>query len=214
MWGENMRDRYYVMIAGIGGQGTVLLSRIIGDAALLKGLHVRIGETYGAAMRGGAVHSHVKIGKEVYSPLLMEDQADALLALEPLEGLRRGLLYLKPGGIVVLNTRVIYPIDVNVGAADYPSIDVIINSLKRLGASRMVVHDFTALAEKAGSSRVMNVAVLGAFARLIEGTDAPIDKDPLIEAIKSRVPARWLEVNLKAFELGYKVADEYLRKGK
>ena len=209
-----MRDRYYIMIAGIGGQGTVLLSRIIGDAALMKGLHVRIGETYGAAMRGGAVHSHVKIGKEVHSPLLMEDEADALLALEPLEGLRRGLLYLKPGGIVVLNTRKVYPIDVNFGAADYPAIEDIVKSLYRLGASIVVVHDFTELAEKAGSARTMNVAVLGAFARLIEGTDAPLDKETLLEAVKGRVPSKWLEANIKAFQMGYEVAEKQLKERK
>lgn len=201
---------YYVMIAGVGGQGSVLLSRIIGDAALMKGLSVRIGETFGAAQRGGAVHSHVRIGKEVYGPLLMEDDADALLALEPLEGLRRGLPYLKPGAVVVINTRKVFPIDVNVGAAEYPDVGSIIESLKKLGG-KVFAYDFTALAEEAGTSKAMNIAVLGAYARMIEGLNTPFDKETLLEAMKGRVPKRWLEANIKAFELGYKVADENLK---
>ncbi len=205
------RDEYYVMVAGVGGQGTVLLSRIIGDAALMKGYHVRIGETFGAAMRGGSVHSHIRIGKEVLSPLLLEDEADALLAIEPLEGLRRAVVYLKPGGVAVLNTRKIFPIDVNFGVARYPKIEEIIEAFNKLGAV-FVYGDFTKLAEKAGTSRATNVAVLGAYARLIEGTDAPFDKETLIEAVKGRVPSKWLEANLKAFESGYKLADEQLKK--
>jgi len=201
---------YYIMIAGVGGQGTVMLSRIIGDAALMRGLHVRIGETYGAAMRGGAVHSHVKVGEEVHSPLLMEDEADALLALEPLEGLRRGLTYLKPEGVVVINTRRVYPIDVNVGVAVYPPVDRIVDALRRLGGV-VVAHDFTALAEKAGTSRAMNVAVLGAFSRVIEGAETPFDREVLVEAMKKRIPKRWVEVNVKAFNMGYEVADRALK---
>ncbi len=206
-----MVDYYYIMIAGVGGQGSVLLSRILGDAALRNGYSVRIGETFGAAMRGGSVHSHVRIGKEVYSPLLLEDDAHALLALEPLEGLRRGLLYLREGGIAVVNTRKLYPIDVNVGVASYPPVDKIIEALRKLGAL-VIEHDFTELAEKAGNARAMNIAVLGAYARLIEEAEAPFTKEDLFEAMKSRVPARWLEVNIKAFELGYEVASKKLRK--
>jgi len=209
-----MDRNYYVMIAGVGGQGSVLLSRIIGDAALMKGLSVRIGETFGAAQRGGAVHSHVRIGKEIYGPLLMEDEADALLALEPLEGLRRGLLYLKPGSIAVVNTRKVYPIDVNVGAAEYPSIESIINALKRLGG-KVIYHDFTGLAEKAGTARAMNIAVLGAYARMIEEDKdgVPFDKSTLLEAMKGRVPKRWLDANIKAFQKGYEIANDMIRKG-
>ncbi len=202
---------YYLMIAGVGGQGSVLLSRIIGDAALRKGLSVRIGETFGAAQRGGAVHSHVRIGKEVYGPLLMEDEADALLALEPLEGLRRGLTYLKPDGVVVVNTRKVFPIDVNVGAAEYPQVDAIVEALKKLGGV-VVAHDFTELADEAGTTRAMNVAVLGAYARVIEDRETPFTKEDLVEAVKGRVPKRWLEANLKAFQLGYEIADKSLKR--
>jgi indolepyruvate ferredoxin oxidoreductase beta subunit len=208
-----MVDYYYLMIAGVGGQGSVLLSRIIGDAALKKGLNVRIGETFGAAMRGGAVHSHVRIGKDVLSPLLLEDEADALLALEPLEGLRRGLIYLKPTGVVVVNTRKIYPIDVNVGAAEYSPVERVIEALKKLGGE-VIAYDFTSLAEQAGTSRAMNIAVLGAYARLIEGRESPFSREDLLEAMKNRVPKAWLEANIKAFELGYEVADKLLKEKK
>ncbi|RLG85017.1 MAG: indolepyruvate ferredoxin oxidoreductase subunit beta [Thermoprotei archaeon] len=204
---------YNIMIAGVGGQGTVLLSRMIGDAAIKLGLKVRIGETFGAAMRGGAVHSHVRVGPEVYGPLLLEDEADALLALEPLEGLRRGLKYLKPDGIAIVNTRKVYPVDVNVGAAKYPDVNDIINALKKL-TKVVLAFDATEVAERIGDPRVMNVVVLGAFAKFSEVTGAPFNKEVLLEAVKGRVPARALEANIKAFEEGYKIATEFIEKNK
>ncbi|MEO3993964.1 MAG: indolepyruvate oxidoreductase subunit beta, partial [Desulfurococcaceae archaeon TW002] len=177
---------YHIMIAGVGGQGNLLLSRIIGDAAIYKGLKVRLGETFGAAQRGGSVHSHVRIGKEVYGPLILEDEADALLALEPLEGLRRGLQYLRKGGLVVLNTRKINSLDINVGIAEYPSIEDIIESFRKLG-TRIIYHDFTKIAEEIGHPRLMNVVVLGAFAGVAEG-EFPLTAEDLKIAIKNRVP--------------------------
>lgn len=192
---------YHIMIAGVGGQGNLLLSRIIGDAALSKGLRVRLGETFGAAQRGGSVHSHVRIGKEVYGPLMLEDEADALLALEPLEGLRRGVQYLKEGGIVVLNTRKVNSIDVNVGVARYPSVEEIISSFKKLKA-RIIYHDFTKIAEEVGSPRLMNVVMLGAFAGVAEN-ELPFAVEDLRAAVRNRVPSRWIELNLSAFDKGY-----------
>jgi len=192
---------YHIMIAGVGGQGNLLLSRIIGDAALSKGLRVRLGETFGAAQRGGSVHSHVRIGREVYGPLMLEDEADALLALEPLEGLRRGVQYLREGGLAILNTRKVSSIDVNVGVAEYPSIEEIIESLRKLNA-RVVYHDFTKIAEDVGSPRLMNVVVLGAFAGVAE-SELPFTVEDLKTAIRNRVPQRWVELNLRAFDAGY-----------
>ena len=205
------RMDYNIMIAGVGGQGTVLLSRIIGDAALKLGLRVRIGETFGAAMRGGAVHSHVRIGPNVYGPLLLEDEADALLALEPLEGLRRGVKYLKSDGIAIVNTRKLYPIDVNVGVAEYPNIEDIINALEKL-AKLVIAFDATKVAEELGEPRVMNVVVLGAFAKVIENENTPFNKEVLLEAVKGRVPRRTIEVNVKTFWKGYEIASKLLKK--
>ncbi|MGC8975153.1 MAG: indolepyruvate oxidoreductase subunit beta [Thermoprotei archaeon] len=198
---------YHVMIAGVGGQGNLLLSRIIGDAALSKGLRVRLGETFGAAQRGGSVHSHVRIGKEVYGPLMLEDEADALLALEPLEGLRRGVQYLREGGLVILNTRKVSPVDVNVGVAEYPSIDSIIESFKKLRA-KIIYHDFTKIAEGVGSPRLMNVVILGVFAGAAEN-ELPFTTEDLKTAINARVPPRWVDLNLRAFDKGYEFSKSY-----
>ncbi len=198
---------YHVMIAGVGGQGNLLLSRIIGDAALSKGLRVRLGETFGAAQRGGSVHSHVRIGKEVYGPLMLEDEADALLALEPLEGLRRGVQYLREGGLVILNTRKVSPVDVNVGVAEYPSIDSIIESFKKLRA-KIIYHDFTKIAEEVGSPRLMNVVILGVFAGAAEN-ELPFTTEDLKTAINARVPPRWVDLNLRAFDKGYEFSKSY-----
>ena len=204
-----MRKNYNIMIAGVGGQGTVLLSRIIGDAAIKLGLRVRIGETFGAAMRGGAVHSHVRVGEEVYGPLLLEDEADALLALEPLEGLRRGVRYLKPDGVAIVNTRRVFPMDVNIGVAEYPEIGDVIKALEKL-CNMVLAFDATSIAEEIGEPRTMNVVMLGAFARVIEELDTPFTKEALRDAVAGRVPPRTIEVNLKAFDRGYKVAGEIL----
>jgi len=203
------RKNYNIMIAGVGGQGTVLLSRIIGDAAIKLDLKVRIGETFGAAMRGGSVHSHVRVGEEVYGPLLLEDEADVLLALEPLEGLRRGVRYLKPDGIAIVNTRRVFPMDVNIGVAEYPKVEEIINALKRL-CKMVLAFEATSIAEELGEPRTMNVVVLGAFARVAEETEAPFTKDVLREAVKGRVPPKTIDVNLKAFDRGYKIVEEIL----
>jgi len=205
----NKRKNYNLMIAGVGGQGTVLLSRIIGDAAIKLGLKVRIGETFGAAMRGGAVHSHLRIGEEIYGPLLLEDEADALLALEPLEGLRRGVIYLKPDGIAIVNTRRVFPVDVNIGVARYPDVDQIVDAVKKL-CKLVIKFDATSVAEELGDPRVMNVVVLGAFARVGEEVESPFNKEVLKEAVAGRVPPKTVEVNLRAFDRGYKIADEIL----
>src|SRR3990170_1844510 len=96
-----------LIVAGVGGQGSVLASHIVADAAVRAGLKARVGETFGAAMRGGAVSSHIRIGEDVQGPLVAEDKLDILIALEPLEGLRIGVKYLSPTGIAILNTKAV-----------------------------------------------------------------------------------------------------------
>jgi len=169
-----------------------------------------LGETFGAAQRGGSVHSHVRIGREVYGPLMLEDEADALLALEPLEGLRRGVQYLREGGLAILNTRKVSSIDVNVGVAEYPSIEEIIESFRKLKA-RIVYYDFTKIAEEIGSPRLMNVVVLGVFAGIAE-RELPFTLEDLKTAIRGRVPQRWVELNLRAFDVGYEFSKNYIMK--
>jgi len=189
-----------LIIAGVGGQGSVLASHLVAMAAIRDGLHARVGETFGAAMRGGAVASHVRFGKEVYSPLISKDGAEIILALEPLEGLRNSVKYLREGGLLLTNTRTWSPTDVNIGLAEYPDMKTIEEAVKKLGG-RAIAIDATSLAQKAGNVRTMNVVMLGALA----GTGKlPVSTESLKQVIRENVPRGTEEVNLRAFELGLK----------
>lgn len=197
-----------LIVAGVGGQGSILASHIIAEAAILgaeKGgaagvpgnFQVRVGETFGAAMRGGAVASHVRIG-DVHGPLVGKGQADMILALEPLEGLRIGIEYVKPGGVAILNNDPFHPVDVKIGAARYPSLAEISQGLTELG-SVVAVLEATKLALEAGTAKAMNVVMLGAA--YASGL-FPFSEQVMLEALRGRVPPKFLDVNLKAFSLG------------
>jgi len=189
-----------LIIAGVGGQGSVLASHLVAMAAIRDGLHARVGETFGAAMRGGAVASHVRLGKEIHSPLISKDGAEIILALEPLEGLRNSVKYLREGGLLLTNTRAWSPTDVNIGLAEYPDMKTIEGAVKKLGG-RAIIIDATSLAQKAGNVRAMNVVMLGALA----GTGKlPMSTESLKQVIRENVPRGTEEVNLRAFELGLK----------
>jgi indolepyruvate ferredoxin oxidoreductase beta subunit len=190
--------KFNLIVCGVGGQGSILSSRIIADAAIKKGYEVRVGETFGAAMRGGSVSSHVKIG-DIHSPLVAHDSADVILSMEPLESLRVSVDFLAPEGVVISDIRPWFPVDTNAGGAIYPSNDEIITELKKLGKE---VHflDAAALATKAGHPRTTNIVLIGALAALGK---LPIESDYLIEAIKDRVPPKTIKVNIKAFQLGF-----------
>ena len=193
-----------IIVAGVGGQGSILASHILAEAAILAGsgsperVNVRVGETFGAAMRGGAVASHVRIGKGVYGPLVSRGQADMVIALEPLEGLRIAVEYISTGGITLLNEERVPPVDVKIGAVRYPDIGEIRAALEDLGATVKVVAG-NRLAEQAGTAKALNIVMLGAaFGCGI----LPFSEQILLEAIKRRVPERFMDANLKAFQLG------------
>jgi indolepyruvate ferredoxin oxidoreductase, beta subunit len=195
-----------VIVTGVGGQGSILASHILAEAAILaeseypggEKVNVRVGETFGAAMRGGAVASHVRFGRGVYGPLVGRGQADMVIALEPLEGLRIAVEYIKEGGVVLLNEERIPPVDVKIGAVRYPEIPEIKAALEQLGASVRVVAG-SRLAEQAGTAKAVNIVMLGAaFGSGI----LPFGEEILLEAIKRRVPQRFLDANLEAFKLG------------
>jgi len=189
-----------LIIAGVGGQGSVRASHIVGIAAIQEGLRARVGETFGAAMRGGAVASHVRIGKGVFAPLVAKDGAEIVLALEPLEGLRNAVKFLAKGGLLLTNTHAWMPVDVNIGRAEYPSLEAIKGAVEKLGAE-VVAIDATSLAQQAGNVRTMNVVMLGALA----GTGKlPISVETLKEIVRENVPPKTIEANLRAFELGFK----------
>ena len=159
-------------------------------------------------MRGGSVASHVKIGSDIYSPLIPEDKADVILGLEPLETLRVGVNYIAPGGVVIMNIRKYESINVKTGQAEYPSISDITDSFKKLNAN-VITLDATKIAFKSGTAKAMNVVMLGALASLPKN---PVPRKILEEVIKDRVPAKTIEVNLKAFELGFNKVSEDLRR--
>ena len=193
-----------LIIAGVGGQGSVLASHLVAMAAIRDGLHARVGETFGAAMRGGSVASHIRLGKEVHSPLISKDGADVILALEPLEGLRNSVRYLREDGLLLTNTRAWSPTDVNIGLAKYPDMKTIEKSVKKLGG-RAIIIDATSLAQRAGNVRTMNVVMLGALA----GTGKlPVSIESLKQVIRENVPKGTEEVNLRAFGLGLRAVQQ------
>ena len=200
-------DEVNLIIAGVGGQGSVLASHLVAMAAIEEGLHARVGETFGAAMRGGSVASHVRIGKNVFAPLVPEGGAEIVVALEPLEGLRNAVKYLAKGGLLLTNTRPLTPVDVNIGRAEYPSMEAIEEGVKKLGG-RVIAIDATSLAQQAGNVRTVNVVMLGALAG---AGGLPISVESLKRVIRENVPKGTEDVNLRAFELGLNAVREGLR---
>jgi indolepyruvate ferredoxin oxidoreductase beta subunit len=194
---KNIRE-FNMIVAGVGGQGSVLASHIVAEAAVSLGLKVRVGETFGASQRGGKVHSHVRIGEDVYGPLCTERSLDILVGLEPNETLRLAIPYVNKDTYIVTNTHKVPSMDVNIGADEYPQIDQIVDDLRKL--SKMVVaFDATDLAVAAGNPQTMNVVMLGALA---SSGRLPYESDVLREAVIQRVPPRTRDVNVKAFTLG------------
>ncbi len=183
-----------VMIVGVGGQGTLLASRILGSALLRCGYQVKLSEVHGMSQRGGSVVTYVKYGDTIASPIIEKGEADMILAFEQLEA-ARWLSYMKPEGKVVVNTQKIDPMSVVIGDAVYP--DGVIDAIKAAGADVLEI-DALPVAEQAGSSKAVNVVLIGAMARCTD-----IDKAVWLEAVKECVPAKFLDLNVKAFELGY-----------
>ncbi|MBS7262745.1 MAG: indolepyruvate oxidoreductase subunit beta [Eubacteriales bacterium] len=181
-----------IIICGVGGQGTLLTSRILGHVAMSAGLDVKLSEVHGMSQRGGSVVTYVRMGDGIASPLIEKGGADMIIAFEELEAVRY-LPYLKKNGHVVVNTNRILPMPVITGAAAYPE-----NLMEILtAAAEVTAVDAQALAEKAGSVRSVNVALLGAAARQFSFTPQQWQ-----EAIRSCVPAKTVEKNLLAFAYG------------
>ena len=188
-----MADSKNIMIVGVGGQGTLLASRILGNVIIDQGFDVKVSEVHGMSQRGGSVVTYVKYGEKVASPIIDKSEADIILAFERLEALR-ALPFLKKGGKMIVNDRAISPMPVITGAAEYP--EGIIDTLKK--NADVVSLDALEIAEKAGSIKAVNVVLIGVLAK---STDIPYDA--WVETIKKTVPEKFLEINLKAFELGF-----------
>lgn len=182
------------MIVGVGGQGTLLASRILGEVLTSEGFDVKVSEVHGMSQRGGSVVTYVKYGAKVFSPIIDRGEADIILAFEQLEA-ARWISYLKPNGKLILNTQKIAPMSVVTGGAGYP--DGIIADLEDSGAD-VTSLDALELAVAAGSAKAVNVVLIGAMAAKTE-----ISKETWLSAVKSTVPPKFLELNIKAFESGY-----------
>ena len=183
-----------IMICGVGGQGSLLASRILGNTFLSQGYDVKVSEVHGMSQRGGSVVTYVKYGEKVDSPVICRGEADFLLSFELCEA-ARWLPYLKKDGIVVTSTQEIMPMPVIIGAAEYPAD--IEAKIKAQGVKLMSA-DALALAEECGTSKAANVVLIGMFAK-----HSDIPKEEYIKAIKASVPAKFLDLNLEAFEKGY-----------
>jgi indolepyruvate ferredoxin oxidoreductase beta subunit len=195
-------DVFNLIVAGVGGQGSILASHIIAEAAVKSGLKVRVGETFGAAQRGGKVHSNVRLGEGVYGPLCPEGSLDVLIGLEPNETLRLAVKYASPRTLVITNTRPVPSMDVNIGAERYPDVEDIVEGLEEISGG-VVAFDATMLALEAGNERTMNVVLLGALAATKK---LPFDEEYLKEAIRERVPPKTIETNNIAYDKGYKIS--------
>lgn len=191
---SDMNEGKSVIIVGVGGQGTLLASRILGNAMMNEGYDVKVSEVHGMSQRGGSVVTYVRWGKEVASPVIETGEADVVLAFEQLEA-ARFLPYLKLGGTMVTNTQCISPMPVVTGAAQYPR--ELLTEMEKLGVNLFAV-DALSLAEQAGSVKAVNVVLLGAMAKQMD-----VEKEIWLRAVENSVPERFLELNRKAFELGY-----------
>jgi len=187
------------MIVGVGGQGTLLASRLLGRALLAEDYDVKISEVHGMSQRGGSVVTYVKYGDKVYSPIVNEGEADIILSFEQLEA-ARWLPFLKKGGKIITNTQCMDPMPVINGTAKYPAH--ILEALRAAGADLIAV-DALSLAVQAGSAKAVNVALIGLMAA---ATDIP--KETWQAVIRETVPPKFTEMNLKAFDLGYHYAEE------
>jgi len=182
-----------IMIVGVGGQGTLLTSRILGGIMLHAGYEVKLSEVHGMAQRGGSVVTFVRYGEKVSEPIVEEGQADVLIAFERLEAMRYAH-FLKEDGVLVVNDQRIDPMPVVTGAAQYP--DHIIEELSK--KHQVISVDAMAYAKKLGNSKVFNVIVLGLAAKHMD-----FKKEDWLTVIENTVKPKTIEINRKAFETGY-----------
>ena len=182
-----------IMIVGVGGQGSLLASKLLGHLLLSQGYDVKVSEVHGMSQRGGSVVTYVRYGDKVYSPVIDKGEADFIVSFELLEA-ARWLPFLKKDGQIVTNTQQIDPMPVITGAAEYP--ENLVDKLKESGA-KVDALDCLSLAEEAGSSKAVNIVLLG---RLSHYFDLP--DEAWMKSLEANVPSKFLEMNKKAFELG------------
>ena len=182
-----------IMIVGVGGQGSLLASKLLGRLRLTRGYDTKVSEVHGMSQRGGSVVTYVRFGDKVYSPIIDKGEADVIVSFELLEA-ARWTEYLKPDGVIVTNTQQINPMPVITGAAEYP--EHLVEAMTGAGI-RVDAIDALKLAEEAGSSKAVNIVLMGHLSRHFDFTE-----QEWMDAIEKSVPAKFLELNQKAFTLG------------
>ena len=193
-----------VILCGVGGQGTVLASKLISYAAMAKGEAVKSAETIGMAQRGGSVTSHVRIGEGAFSPLIPKGKADVMIAFEPAEAVRN-LPYLKKDGVVVVSRKAVKPVTASLSDKVYEGKDMLDYLEKRV--DRLVMVDGEKATSKLGSSKVLNVVLLGAA---IASEEIDITTEEIRAAIREKVPEKFHELNNRALDEGVMLYSESL----
>ena len=189
-------DTKNIMIVGVGGQGSLLASKLLGKVLLDKGYDVKVSEVHGMSQRGGSVVTYVRFGDKVYSPIIDEGECDVLISFEKLEAARY-ISFMKKGGVIVTNTQEIDPMPVITGQCDYPSD--ILEKVKELDV-KIDELDCLSIANEAGSSKAVNIVLMGRLSNYF----SDISVEEWEKAIRTSVPEKFLELNLKAFSMGRK----------
>ncbi|MFO7996812.1 MAG: indolepyruvate ferredoxin oxidoreductase subunit beta [Dehalococcoidia bacterium] len=201
-----MTKEFNILITGVGGQGVILMSELLGKAAIADGLSVRGSEILGMAVRGGSVTSIIRVGEDVYGPLIPAGKCDVIIAMEPSEALRNAS-FLSKSGLAILNTVPIVPFTVALGQSIYPTLDQVLEKLNSI-TGKIIKLDANQIAREAGSLLAANIVMLGA----LFGTELlPLKITTIKEAIEERFPAKVAPVNLKAFDLGYQVCQQAVK---
>ncbi len=188
-----------ILIAGVGGQGTILTGRVIASLAIAEGLDVKTAETHGMAQRGGSVITHVRIGEKVFSPLIPEGDGDILISFEKLEALR-WLPFLSPRGTVIVNTQELEPLPVLTGQLNYP--DSILEEIKTK-VGKLIAVDALSIDPVSQNPRMVNTFLLGILAR-----NMPFKKDKWLKVMEQEIKAKLVDINKLAFEAGWQYAAE------
>ena len=189
-----MAETKNIMIVGVGGQGTLLASKMLGYVLLQQGYDVKVSEVHGMSQRGGSVVTYVRYGKKVYSPVIDKGEADVIISFEKLEA-ARWLEFLKKDGTIITNTQEVEPMPVITGAAAYP--ENLIEKMQAAGA-KVDAKDFLSIAQEAGSAKAVNIALMGRLSTYFP----EISDEQWQDAIEKIVPPKFLDLNRKAFEAG------------
>jgi len=190
--------KFDIVLAGVGGQGILLAAEVLGTAAVIESLNVRVSEIHGMAQRGGAVVSHVRFGEKVLAPTVLEGNADVLLGFEALETLRN-LRFVSERTLVIMSDERIQPTELSVKMRKYPSLDEIEAKIRRF-TKKIITVKTAELAKKAGNILTENIVLVGALAA---AGKLPVKDESIMEALRELIPEKHSEVNAKAFKLGY-----------